>query len=211
MAIPDNRIRFSAPRIDFDTDVGVTGQEHDNYPQPGSQARYDHLRSFLIGLLSCQSSSTEPTQYREGSLWFDLNTNNLKISSGDVWVSIADTIGLTVPDTAGNVVTLGAWYTAVQDLLSGLAPEIVFSGQCNANGVTTVEVPESLQNQLATDSRVFMYINGLLVKPTATSLIGTPATTIRLSGLSLSNGDNFTIIIRRVPATTFYGPNIVVP
>lgn len=211
MAIPDNRIRFPSARIDFPADVGETGQEHDNYPAAGGQARYDWMRMFLLGLLSCQSSTAEPTQYREGTPWFDLNTNTLKVRSGDQWVPVSDVIGLTLPDTDGNVVTLSAWYTAVQDLLAGLAPEIVFSGQCNADGISTIEVPESLQSQLASDSRVFMYINGLLVKPIAASLIGTPATTIKLSGLSLSDGDSFTAIIRRVPATTFYGSSVVVP
>jgi hypothetical protein len=211
MAIPDNRIRFPAPRIDFNTDVGLTGQDHDDYPQPSGQARYDHLRLFLIGLLSQQSSFDEPSQFREGTPWFDLNTSTLKIRSGNAWVPLAQTISLTEPDTEGNVVSLADWYVAVQDLLAGLAPEIVFSGVCNADNITTVEVPETLRSNLAVNSRVFMYINGLLVKPISTSLIGSPPTTIRLSGLSLSNGDTFTVIIRRVPATTFYGPNVVVP
>lgn len=209
MPIPDNRIRFPATRIDFENDVGETGQDHDAYPAAGGQARYDWMRMFLQGLLSCQSSTEEPTQFREGTLWFDLGTSVLKIRSANSWKPLADAIELETVDS--GVITLATWYTSVQGLLSGLAQEIVFSGQCNADNITTVEVPETLQSQLATDSRVFMYINGLLVKPTSVSLIGTPATTIKLSGLSLSDGDNFTVIIRRVPSTTFYGPTVVVP
>lgn len=212
MAIPDNRIRFSSTRIDFETEVGVTGQDHDDYPAAGGQARYDWMRMFLLGLLSCQSSSEEPTQYREGTPWFDLNTHTLKIYSGNGWVSVSDAIGLTEPDTNGDVVTLSSWYTTVQDLLVGLAPEVVFSGQCNADNITTIDVPETLRSNLVSDSRVFMHINGLLVKPTSCALIGSPTpTTIRLSGLSLSNGDSFTVIIRRVPSTTYYGTSVVVP
>lgn len=211
MALPDNRIRFPSTRINFTDDVGNTGQDHDDYPAAGGQARFDWMRMFLVGLLSCQSSYDEPSQYREGTLWFDLNTHTLKIRSSDAWVSAAAAIGLTPPATDGSVVSLADWYTAVQDLLVGLAPEIVFSGQCNANSITTIEVPAPLQTNLATDSRVFMYINGLLVRPTAVSIIGSPPTTIRLSGLSLSDGDTFTVIIRRIPSTTFYSPSVVVP
>ncbi len=211
MPLPDNRIRFPAPRIDFTAEVGDTGQDHDGYPAPGGQARFDWMRIFLVGLLSQQASYDEPTQFREGSPWFDLNTKTLKIRSDNEWKSFASCVGLTTPDTDGNVVNLADWYVAVQDLLAGLAPEVVFNGVCNADNITTIEVPETLQSNLAADSRVFMYINGLLVKPTSTTLIGSPLTTIRLSGISLSNGDNFTVIIRRVSAATFYGSNVVVP
>ncbi len=211
MPLPDNRIRFPSSRIDFTVDVGETGQDHDAYPAAGGQARYDFMRLFLIGLLSQQSSFDEPSQFREGTPWFDLNTSTTKIRSGNAWVPLAEAIALTEPDTDGNVISLANWYTAVQDLLTGLAPEIVFSGVCNADNITTIEVPETLQSNLAADSRVFMYINGLLVKPTSTALIGSPPTTIRLSGLSLSSGDTFTAIIRRVPAATFYGSSVVVP
>lgn len=211
MALPDNRIRFPAPRIDFTADVGDTGQDHDSYPAAGGQARYDWMRMFLVGLLSQQASYDEPTQYRQGTPWFDLNTSTLKIRLGDAWVPLSQAITLTEPDTAGNVVSLANWYTTVQDLLAGLAPEVVFSGICNANNITTVAIPESLQSNLVADSRVFMYINGLLIKPTNVALIGSPLTTVRLSGVSLSSGDAFTIIIRRVPAASFYGTNVVVP
>lgn len=210
--MPDQRIRFPSTRINFSADVGETGQDHDNYPAAGGQARYDWMRMFLIGLLSCQSSTDEPTQYREGTPWFDLNTNTLKIRSGGEWVAAAEVIALTEPDTEGAVVTLGDWYRAVQDLLAGAAPEVVFSGQCNANDITTVEVPVSLQSALFSDSRVFLYINGLLVRPTNCTLIGSPTpTTIKLSGVALSNGDDFTAVIRRVPSSTFHSTIVSVP
>ncbi len=211
MPTTDNRIRFPATRIDFENDVGLTGQDHDDYPAAGGQARYDWMRMFLVGLLSCQSSEVEPTQCRAGTLWFDLTSNVLKVYVNSTWVSLADAIGLTEPDSDGNVVTLSSWYAEAQDLLAGLAAEVVFSGTCTADGITTVEIPSGLRAGLETDSRVFLYVNGALITPTNCTIIGNPLSTIRLSGVSLSNGDSFTAVIRRVPAGTFYSSNVVVP
>ena len=77
--LPDNRLQFPPTRIDFDTQVGITGQAHDLFPGPNQQPRFDWLLCWFIALLANQSSFDEPTQYREGTLWFDLNLNALKI------------------------------------------------------------------------------------------------------------------------------------
>ena len=91
MTTPDQRIRLPGAKINFSTDVGTTGQDHDTFPAPG-QARYDHMRMYLLGLLSNQASYSEPTQYREGSFWFDLNTLTFKIYVNDSWSSLSETI-----------------------------------------------------------------------------------------------------------------------
>ena len=208
---PDNRIRFPAARIDFATDVGITGQDHDNYPMPQGQARYDHMRMTLIGLLAQQASFSEPTQYREGSAWFDLNTLTMKIRKGNSWVSYAEAIALTAPGTSGSPLTLAEWYATVSDTLTSLAPEVVFTGQCSANGTGSITIPQSLQASVVTESRVFLYINGHLVSPLDCSLIGTPPTGISLSGAVLSAGDTFVVSIRRISPATFLSTSVVVP
>lgn len=110
MALPNNTIRFPAPEIDFDTQVGTTGQDHDNYPSKLTQARYDWMRLVIIGLLSCQSSDQEPTQYRDGTWWFDLGTNTMKIRTGNEWqpaaavLAVAD--GLSLLDFYADYVKL---------------------------------------------------------------------------------------------------------
>jgi len=197
-------------KIDFVNDVGLSGQNHDNYPAPSSQARYDHHRMFLIGLLTQQASFEEPTEYREGSPWFDLNTMSLKIRLGNAWVSYANAISLTTPDTDGNVITLAEWYEAVQDTLTSLAPEVLFSGVCSSNSVSSISIPESLQSSLYADSRVFLHINGALVDPHNCSLVGNPPTTIRLSGVVLSSGDVFIVSIRRISDATYLPTTIVI-
>lgn len=89
----DNRIKFPATAIDF-SEVGVTGQDHDNYPAGSQQARYDWMRMVIIGLLSCQSSAIEPTQYRDGTWWFDLSTLSMKIRVGEAWEPAAKVLAL---------------------------------------------------------------------------------------------------------------------
>jgi hypothetical protein len=211
MAVPDNRIRFSSTRIDFATDVGLSGQDHDSYPPPGGQARYDHLRMFLIGLLAQQASFQPPTQFRDGTAWFDLNTFTLKVRLGQDWLPYANVLGLTEPDSDGQVVTLAEWYAAVQDILKGLSPEVVFSGKCNASDVDTIPIPTSVQTNLGAESRVFLYINGSLVDPHNCALIGTPPTTLKLSSISLEQGDTFVVVIRRISSTTFLAASVSVP
>lgn len=125
--LPDNRIRIPAPPIDFEEDVGETGQDHDNFPEPG-QARYDWMRMFLIGLLANQASYDEPVNYRKGSFWMDLSTGVLKIRTGNgtagtEWSDVAELIqvspGLTLQD----------WFDAVS---SSLAERMVSTAELAA-------------------------------------------------------------------------------
>ena len=123
MALPDNRIRLSSSKIDFENDVGIASQDHDDYPPPQGQARFDHMRMFLIGVLSQQSSYDEPTQKRDGTPWFDLNTFQLKIWTQNSWQSYASVLALA-EDSEGNVTeTLATWYSTIADTLSDLSPE----------------------------------------------------------------------------------------
>jgi hypothetical protein len=102
MTLPDNRMRFPAGPIDFQNEVGTTGQDHDAYPEAGTQPRFDWMRMAIIGLLSQQSSYDPPTQYREGTPWFDLNELALKIRRNDAWVPYAQAVliseGYTLAD-----------------------------------------------------------------------------------------------------------------
>lgn len=211
MALPDNRIRFPSTRIDFSTDVGVTGQDHDTYPSAGEQSRFDHMRMALIGLLAQQSSFTEPSQYRDGTAWFDLNTLSLKIYHSGDWQPYASVIALGDTDS-DDPVTLAEWYAAVTDTLASAAPEIVFSGTCTDDDVTIINIPTSLRTYLETDSRPFVYKNGLLLDPRLTRLDpGSNPTSVKLVEDSLAADDKFVIVIKRVPSTTFYTSTVSVP
>lgn len=118
--LPDSRIRLQAPAIDFETEVGTTGQAHDTFPAPG-QARYDWMRTFLIGLLSNQASFDEPIEFRLGTMWFNLNNRSFQFRNdagaiieptGEEWLSLAHGIELE------EGLTLAQWYEQVKDMVA---------------------------------------------------------------------------------------------
>jgi len=208
MPLPDNRLRFSSNKIDFVADVGTTSQDHDNYPPPQGQARYDHLRMAIIALLSQQSSYDEPSQYRDGTPWFDLNSSVLKIRSGGNWVPIGDVIGLGNINSSGNYKSLSEWYSQVETTLSILAPEITFSGVCNADSINIIPIPTDLQPYIENDTRAFVYVNGLLIPPKDTSIVGF---SVKINGILIDTNDNYTVIMRRVTNNTFVNESVDIP
>lgn len=209
MTLPDNRVRLSATKIDFINDVGVASQDHDNYPPPQGQARFDHMRMFLIGLLAQQSSYDEPTEYRDGTPWFDLNTLTLKIRSGGEWKHIAESINL---ETDANVVRLSDWYESVNSLVISNTPELFFGGTCTSNGISVINIPVALQDKIYADSRVFLTVNGTAIDPREIDLIGSPnPTQLSLNTVELETNDTFFVSIRRIQAANFISNNVVVP
>lgn len=204
--LPDNRIRFPATRLDFDASVGVTGQDHDTYPSAGQQPRYDWMRMFLIGLLSNQSSFSEPSQYRQGTLWFDLNTLAMKVwvenSTGDgSWQLLSEVIKLG--DT-----TLSDWYQQVSDIVAASAPIITFGGTSSNDGATNISIPESVRSAVNPERNVpFVYKNGVLIDPRNCQLLST--TTIQLiNGASINNGETFFVELKNV--SVFHTPNATI-
>ncbi len=116
MSTPDYRMRFPSGSIDFAADVGVTGQDHDNYPAPDQQARYDWMRLTLIALLSHQASTSEPVEFREGSVWYDLNSLTFKVYLGatEGWQPLSKVINVAEPGSA--TVTVYEMYQKVKEL-----------------------------------------------------------------------------------------------
>lgn len=211
MALPDNRIRLSATKIDFANDFGVTGQDIEDYPPEAGQARFDHMRSVILGLLSQQSSFDEPIQKRDGTPWFDLNNMVLKIWRNSEWQLYSDAIPLA-EDGDGNVTTLSDWFASVSESLSSLAQEIVFSGSSSSDSLTLINIPESLRDLLYSDSRPIVYINGLLIDPRNTRLEPSALpTAVKLTDVTLDSGDEFTVFIRRIPSSSFYTPSVSIP
>lgn len=209
--LPDNRIRLTPTKIDFDADVGNLGQDIDGFPAPGGQARYDWMRMVLLGLLGNQSSNLEPTQKREGTIWFDLSVLSFKVWSNNEWKLLSSAIPLNI-DQDGNTINLRDWFLEVSSVITGISQEITFSGSCSANGIATIPIPESLRQFLFKDSRPYLFLNGLLVDPRNSRLDSDELpTAIRLTNIVLNFGDRFTIIIRRVPNSSFHIPSITTP
>lgn len=192
----DNRIKFPALEIDF-SDVGTTGQDHDTYPLENTQPRYDWMRMYLIGLLSNQASESEPSQYRNGSLWFDLNTNIIKIRSEDEWKELSDTISI-------DDVTLSEFYS--QFLALGLAADVTFSGTLST---TTDQIPIPLNVQEAIAGKegfqAMVHLNGLLQDP---ELIEISTTAVTLPD-SVISGTQYVVVLRNTVNSVNIGSELV--
>jgi hypothetical protein len=163
---------------------------------------------YLISLLSQQSSYLAPTQYRDGTIWFDLNDLTLKIRKNNEWRQISDAI--SVQQHSGvSILSLSQFANMVLGVLPNITPDIVFNGVSINNNVTVIPIPETLRSSIGSQSRPFVYINGLLVDPRNTSLqpVVEPAQII-ISGQVMNVGDAFTVAIRYVPSTTFYLPTV---
>lgn len=135
--LPDNRLNLQGPLIDFDTEVGTTGQAHDTFPKPGP-ARYDQMRSYLIALLSNQSSFSEPVEFRVGSLWFDLNVASFKYRA-ETPGPIISTEGSNFLNLSNGIelatgLSLQTWYDQVKEIITTVDPGIssIFSKLTNA-------------------------------------------------------------------------------
>lgn len=207
----DHRIRFSPTPIDFANDVGVTGQDHDQYPEPGQQARFDWMRMFLIGLLSCQSSENPPSQYREGTPWFDLTDTTFKIRRGGAWVSISNVIKLADTQTANDPLTLQEWYDTINEDIESIRGEVFFHGLIQSSDATIIPIPVSLLPQLTPASRPFVYVDGVLVNPTLTSLEPGPnPTAIGVPTGILTQGSDFYVLIKSIPNSNFNAQPVTV-
>lgn len=208
MATPDNRLRFPPTLIDFAVDVGLSGQDHESFPAASAQPRWDYLLIWFISLLANQSSYDEPTQYRDGTMWFDLNDLTLKIYRNGAWAKTSRCIELET--AGGTMITLDDWYTIASNQLSGAAPEATFGGYCTTNGKTEIAVPVTIQGAVdVIKTRPFVYINGLLIDPRNAEYF--TATTIRLqNGTVLNDGDRFTVVIKNIVSSLFSVPDVVV-
>lgn len=203
MPLPDNRLRYPAPRIDFEAEVGLTGQDHDNWPSAQGQARYDWFRMAFIALLANQSSYDTPTQYREGTFWYDLNTGTLKIYREGSWSDLAEAIQVS------PVYSLSSLVQTLEAILPTISPNITWSGICNADQSANIPIPASVQTALVpAKSKALVYINGSLLDPRTCTILGNSV--VKLSGTQLVQGDRFTVTIQGYDSTHFVTDTIAV-
>jgi len=194
MPLPDNRMRFPASPIDFDKEVGITGQDHDEYPKAGTQPRFDWMRMAIISLLSQQSSYSEPVEFREGTAWFDLNDEILKIRKDDEWRPFAEVVGITE-----DGYTLADFHRDFK--LLNLSPNVRWSGTASKTQ-SFITMPPAIISALhgKSDLTASVYINGKLVGPDRVSVHPGQVT---LKDTSLTVNDEFVVEIRNIsiPAT----------
>jgi len=202
----DNRLKLPGPKIDFAA-VGTTGQAHDDFPSGGAQARYDHMRMYLIALLANQSSLYPPTQYREGTCWFDLTTLTMRVRRNGAWTSLSHAVSVADGADPASTVSLQSWVDATDSVLDGLSPEATFSGVATGPAAT-LPIPTALQPAVRPETRPWVWVNGLLLDPRDCTVTG--GTSVHLSS-SLRAGDRFTVLLRGFTAGYFHVSTISVP
>lgn len=195
----DNRMQFPPTLIDFDNQVGVTGQDHDNYPSPGQQPRYDWLRCTLIALLAHQSSVDRPTQYRIGTIWYNRTDMAFEVYNGTEWVPISESIVLR-NDSYDNPTTLQQFYEQVTDKIGNISKRFTFSGVVTtAGGASSIPIPSSIVTELSVNPSIYkplVYDNGVLIDPRSCELaVGCPNTVNLLYSVKITYGHRFTVII----------------
>jgi hypothetical protein len=197
--IVDFRIRFPSSLIDFNEDVfgeSPDGQEINDFPYPGAQARYDWMRMIIIGLLANQSSTATPINYKVGTIWMNLNDNFYKYFDGISFAEIAKAIRI------GNI-SLDAWATVVQDTVGKVTDEATFSGVVVVNKITEIAVPaDALEAAEFLNNHPVLYKNGMLIDPRLT-VFNTDRDKVMLlnnviGNAELRKNDKYTVIIQRL-------------
>lgn len=165
----DNRIKLQSQLIDFVNDVGVTGQDHDTFPDAGQSPRYDWMRSFLDGILSMQSSFEEPTEKRHGTLWFDRNKRLIKAWNGDKFVGLAEFISVS------NINLLDLFSKINLKLTNRIT--MVYNAIVETSSML-IPIPQKISEELVNkvdEFLVLVFANGKLINPGVVSItIGAP-------------------------------------
>ena len=196
----DNRIALPPTLIDFAL-VGTTGQEHDDFPAPAQQPRYDWMRLYLIGLLSNQSATERPTQFRTGTIFYNKSTGAFEYNDGTDWQDIADGIILDGSDT-DNIVTLASFFAEATEQLASIRPRVTWSGNVLENNITKIAIPDSAKDVidgLCDDVHPLVYRNGALISPNSTRFAAAcPSSVELIGGETLDRGDTYIVIVERV-------------
>lgn len=200
----DNRIRLDPPIVDF-SKSGTTGELHDNYPKPNTQARFDLMRTYLIGLLSNQSSDEdtdgEPFEKRTGTLWYKKKAALLEIFNGTKFEDLSKHIGITVGDSE---VSLESMMLNVLASLNYVAPRAIWCGRFDFSPTNNISIPAAYQGYAAIKNmHPLVYINGLLIDPRDTVIQSGSPSYIKINdNFNPEAGQKYTVILEHVTDIT---------
>lgn len=185
----DNRIKFPVSEIDFATDVGLTGQDHDNYAEPGTAPRYDWMRSIILGLLANQSSSDDPIEHRPGTLHYSLDDFAYECSDGSEFAEVSKRIKIIAQ-------SLYDWSDITTEKIGYFISSGSFSGVVR-NSSRSIGIPKNLQSISRLPNKPYVFRNGKLIDPSLTNFNndGCPVSVL-LEETDLNDGDTFTVFIR---------------
>lgn len=210
MADEDNRIDFTEFPVDF-VRMGTTGQAHDNYPAPNTQARFDLMRQFLIGLLANQATDEEangePFEKRTGTLWFKKKAKLLDIFNGNGFDSLAKYIGVEVSEESEEteegetLVSIRTVQDVLDELLSSqqfVAPNVIWSGFFTEDSDGDIPIPdEFLGYALLPNVGPIVHLDGLLVDPRRSNIISGNPAYVNIS-VSVESGQSYTVMLQHI-------------
>lgn len=186
----DNRFKFpESSEIDFVHDVGLTGQDHDNYAEPGTLPRFDWIKIIILGLLANQASGEKPTQYRPGTLYYNLNTFLYECAKDGDFESLAKCIKIANLD-------LHDWSQDIETKRQRFYPSGTFSGVAHHKS-NVINIPRSLQDISKSPNQPYLFKNGKITNPSFAQFNSGCPVAIELSGSAvLQADDTFTVFIR---------------
>lgn len=202
----DNRIRLDETPVDFSRTDQVD-QLHSSYPDPNTQARFDQMKSFMIGLISNQSSpgECEPFEKRIGTLWFNKTIEMLLLFNGTDFDTISKYISVESSTTdeedvtTTDVVTLQSLLDEVLATLELVGPEVVWSGFFSNDEVNEIPIPTEFQGYAALSGmQAFVHIDGLYKDPRKCIIDENNNTVIRLVGINTKPNQEFTVELRKI-------------
>lgn len=186
----NNKIIFPESEIDFLNDVGNTGQDHDDYAEPGTHPRYDWMRMIVLGLLSYQASDQEPNEHRPGTIWFDLEHMQYKCQLGGIFTDIANAIEILSSN-------LDNWSKDVDEKRNRFQPTSCFSGIARIE-TNVISIPQEIQHTAIAPNRPFLFKNGRLINPDLVQFnTGCPVAIELSKDAILSPNQHFTIFIKQ--------------
>ena len=185
----NNQIRFPNDTIDFINDVGLTGQDHDSYAEPGTVSRYDWMQMIVLGLLAQQASNKKPENFRVGTLWFNLQKFAYECSDDNDFFNISEFIKVISTN-------LQEWTLDIDEKIEKYMPTGTFSGTV-ANDTSVINIPNQLQKISISPNKPYVFKNGLLINPSFVRFNnGCPVAIELLENARLTTQDSFVVFIK---------------
>jgi hypothetical protein len=198
----DNRIRLDQTPVD-DSVRDKTGDLHDDYPSPNNAARYDFMQSYLIGLLSNQSSEDEPLEKHPGMTWFNKQTLMLMLYWDEAFNNLSNYIGVDTEDIDSEETVTRSLQDVLTEILGALqfvGPRVIWSGVFTTDEANEIPIPDDYQGYAAMPGmKPLVYLDGLLLDPRTTIIQPGNNTTIFITGGNDPQPrQEYTVILERV-------------
>lgn len=192
----DNRIRLDQTPVDFSSTDDVD-QNHSDYPSPNTAPRFDLMRSYLIGLLSNQSSNEEPLEKRTGTLWFKKDIEKFLVFIENEWDSLSKYVSMEKSD--GEYDSLQNVIDSIMSSIAFVGPRVVWSGVFTSDEVNSIPVPDEFEEYaVLSGMQPFVFVDGILIDPRKTIINEQTPVQINLIGVDTKPNQEFVVKLEKV-------------